>query len=220
MITLGVDTSAAVGGVALCDGDETLADMTMEAPLRHAEELLPLVEHALKRGGIRINDVKLVSVNRGPGSFTGLRIGLATAKGICQARGIPLVGVDGLRAFRVRIESHLRVCVVLKNRRDLYYVQWFVGDTPTQAVSVMSGDDVARKIYQEKRRLYLIGSGVDGLRDRLRKCAWVECASDELNRQSPVWVARLGEQRFSQDQLYDLEPTYVEPVLAKMSKQL
>ncbi|NIA03615.1 MAG: tRNA (adenosine(37)-N6)-threonylcarbamoyltransferase complex dimerization subunit type 1 TsaB [Nitrospirae bacterium] len=235
MITLGIDTSAAEGGVALCKDDEVLTELMMKSPLQHAEELLPLIDEALSRCELEISDVELVSVNSGPGSFTGLRIGLATAKGICQAVEIPLVGIDGWRMFRERdtADDHARVCVVIENRRDLYYVQWFIDGTPLHEAAVLPGDEVVEKIRTEKRPLRVIGSGVPGLRERLAdcrgdekyvaehcgaKCCFADCASDELNQQSPATIARLGARSFSQDQLYSLEPVYVEPVLARMSK--
>ena len=214
---MGIDTSAAVGGVALCRDGETLTELMMGSPLQHAEELLPLVDEALGRCGVKISNVDLVSVNSGPGSFTGLRIGLATAKGMCQASGIPLVGVDGWRMFKERETSSARTCVVIENRRDLYYVQWFVGARTLHKAAVVSGDEVVEKIYAEKRPVYVIGSGVPGLRQRLARCRLAECAPDELNQQSPAWIAIIGARSFSQDQLYELEPAYVEPVLARMS---
>jgi len=160
-------------------------------------------------------------VNSGPGSFTGLRIGLATAKGICQAAKIPLVGIDGWRMFRERAvsDADARVCVVIENRRNLYYVQWFVGKTPLHEAAVLTGDKVVERICAEKRPVRVVGSGVARLRERLAECCLADCASDELNQQSPAFIARLGARRFSQDQLYDLEPVYVEPVLARMNKK-
>lgn len=231
MITLGIDTSAAEGGVALCKDDETLTELMMESPLQHAEELVPLIDEALDRCELETSDVDLVSVNSGPGSFTGLRIGLATAKGICQAAKIPLVGIDGWRMFRERATSAVdaRMCVVIENRRDLYYVQWFVGETPMHEAAVLSGDEVVKRICAEKRSVHVVGSGVAGLRQRLVGCrvaehcaakhCLVDCAPENLNRQSPATIARLGARRFLQDQLYDLEPVYVEPVLARISKE-
>ena len=221
MITLGIDTSAAEGGVALCKDDETLTELMMESPLQHAEELVPLINEALDRCEMKISDIDLVSVNSGPGSFTGLRIGLATAKGICQAAKIPLVGIDGWQMFRERAvsDADARVCVVIENRRDLYYVQWFVGEIPLHEAAVLTGDKVVERICAEKRPVRVVGSGVARLRERLAECCLADCASDELNQQSPAFIARLGARRFSQDQLYSLEPVYVEPILARINKE-
>ena len=202
----------------MCQDDETLTEVMMESPLQHAEELLPLIDAALAECRMSISDIGLVSVNTGPGSFTGLRIGLAAAKGICQATGIPLVGVDGWSMYRAQANLDERVCVVIENRRDLYYVQWFIGDRPLRTAEVISGDEVVGRICADNKPVRVIGSGVAGLRARLAGCAVADCASDEMNRQSAASIAHLGARSYSHDQLYALEPAYVEPILAKMNK--
>ena len=215
MLTLGIDTSEARGGVALREGGRLLGEAMMEASLHHAEELLPLLARLLDECDREKAQVRRVSVNRGPGSFTGLRIGLATAKGLCQSLGIPLVGIDGTVAYRARLDIEGRVCVLVPNRRDLFYVRWFSGARALGEVVVLSGSDVLTRISEGKRPLVAIGSGVELLRQRLGECALVQIAPEKLNRPSPAWIARLGEDENSRDQLYDLEPTYVEPALVK-----
>ena len=216
MITLGIETSAAEGGVALCDDGRTLVDLMMGTPLQHAEELLPLVSDALDRCRMSVSDIGLVSVNSGPGSFTGLRIGLAAAKGICQAAGIPLVGVTGWQILRTRVSDGTVACAVIENRRDLYYAKWIAGKGSTEAV-VLSGDELIDMICAERRRVKVIGSGAASLRDRLADCRLADCAPEGENGLSAVDVARIGAEAFTQDQLYDLQPVYVEPVLARMN---
>jgi len=187
----------------------------MEEPLHHAEELLPLLAGLLDGCGRNKNQLGLVCVNCGPGSFTGLRIGLATAKGLCQSLGIPLVGVDGIVAYRVRVDVTGRVCVLVPNRRDLFYVRWFAGARPLGEVAVLSSSDVLRRIAEERKHLVVVGSGAEYLRERLQECALVEVSPEESNRPSPAWIARLGEEAYTRDQLYEVEPTYVEPALVK-----
>ncbi len=220
MITLGIDTSTAEGGVALCRDGELLTEMTMATALQHAEELLPLVDKALEHCKIPISEVGLVSVNTGPGSFTGLRIGLATAKGICHTTGIPLVGVDGWQIFRHGFSSDetAYTCVVIENRRDLHYVKWFSGDKPLGAAEVLPGDEVVEKICAEKRRVSLLGNSVPALRERLVKQGGSHVTAYRLDQQVSSVVACLGAEIFSGDQLYELEPVYVEPVLARINR--
>jgi len=219
MITLGIDTSASGGGVAVCRDDETLTEAMIASPLQHAEELLPLIERALGECKVGIQAIDLVGVNTGPGSFTGLRIGLATAKGICQAAGIPLAGVDSWTLYREQTAADGRVCVAIENRRDLYYAQWFIGDRPLQSAGVMSGDEIVERVRADGKRVLVVGSGAKKLRDRLKGSPFVQFVDDGADRFAAAAVAKLAMKRFSHDQLYDLEPAYVEPVLARMSKQ-
>jgi len=215
MITLGVDTSVSLGGVALWRDGEGVAEMMMESPLSHAEELLPLLLRLLEQCGLERDEIDLVSVNVGPGSFTGLRIGLATAKGFCQALGIPLVGIDGTFVYRARLDAKERVCVLLRNRRDLLYARWFVGMKPQGETMVLPVAKAWERLVGERKDVTIIGDGALALRDLLGEAPWVRLASAEMYVPSPMWIARLGEEGDQKDRLYDLEPAYVEPILFK-----
>jgi tRNA threonylcarbamoyladenosine biosynthesis protein TsaB len=97
MLALGVDTSEPLGGVALYNGRGLADERWMERPLQHAERLFPLIEGVLSGNRVSRDQVGLVCINRGPGSFTGLRIGLAAVKGFCQAVGAALVSMARTR---------------------------------------------------------------------------------------------------------------------------
>ena len=110
MITLALDTSTLFGSVAWVrtgGGDpssprppvEGYADTAARARPGHAETLIARIDETLGAGGLCLDDVDLVVYGRGPGTFTGLRLGLATAKGITLGRGVPLVGVSSLAAL-------------------------------------------------------------------------------------------------------------------------
>jgi tRNA threonylcarbamoyladenosine biosynthesis protein TsaB len=219
MITLGIDTSGSEGGVALRKNAELLMEISMKTPLQHAEELLPLIDEALDHCKMTISEVGLVSVNTGPGSFTGLRIGLATAKGICHASGIPLVGIDGWRIFRdgLSFDGNAYECVVIENRRDLHYVKWFHGDKPLRKAEVLTGDQVVEMVFAEKRPVSVFGNSIPALRGRLAEREGPHVSVYQMDRQVSSVVACLGAEVYSQDQLYELEPIYVEPVLAKIN---
>ncbi len=217
MITLGVDTSVSLGGAALWRDGEGVAEMMMESPLSHAEELLPLILRLLEQCGLEQDEIDLVSVNVGPGSFTGLRIGLATAKGLCQALGIPLVGIDGTFAYRARLDAKERVCVLLRNRRDLLYARWFVGMKPQEETVVLTVANACDRLMSERKDVTIVGDGALAVRNHLEDAPWVRFASAEMYVSSPMWIARLGEEGDQKDRLYDLEPAYVEPILFRMN---
>ena len=213
MLTLGIDTSEAIGGVSLF-GEGGLADeRLMDAPLRHAESLIPLINRLLEASSRQIADIERVSVNLGPGSFTGLRIGLATAKGIGQATGAALVGVDGTVAYRSRIPEERRVCVLLRSRRDLLHVRWFSGARPKGPIRLMCEDELIVQLREETRELTLIGSAAGEIFERAADHAVLKLGPTPVLQPSPLSVAQLGASEIADDQLYELEPIYVEPVL-------
>jgi tRNA threonylcarbamoyladenosine biosynthesis protein TsaB len=96
---LAIDTSAEITSVAVCDGAQLLAEDDEKASDKHAEILLPRLQHCLERAGVRLADIDLLAVGIGPGSFTGVRVGIATAKGLALALQKPLCPVVSLAAL-------------------------------------------------------------------------------------------------------------------------
>jgi len=108
---LAFDTSTPVSAVAVLDGDVVLAEDDRPSEARHGAVLLPRVQSVLAEAGLRPSDVELVAVGIGPGSFTGLRIGLASAKGLALALSRPLRGVCSLRALSAGLPQETALCV-------------------------------------------------------------------------------------------------------------
>lgn len=99
MRILAFDTSGPVASIAVADGENTLAECNGPDRSKHGESLLLSVDETLRRTGLSLAQIELLAVGIGPGSFTGVRVGLATAKGLALATGKPLVGVVSLRAL-------------------------------------------------------------------------------------------------------------------------
>jgi len=213
-LALGVDTSEPLGGVALYDGRGLAEERWMDEPLRHAERLFPLVEEILRGNGVSRDRIGLVCINRGPGSFTGLRIGLAAVKGFCQSVGAALFGVDGAVAYRARIAGAKRVCVIVASRRDLYYAQFFGGSRPRGPMRLIRESELLEALRSELREVTLVGSGAPAIGDALRGHPMIRIAPEEANRPSALAIAELGWNEEPADRLYEVEPLYVEPLLA------
>jgi tRNA threonylcarbamoyladenosine biosynthesis protein TsaB len=132
-----IDTSTAYASLALHDGFQVRVEHTWESPRRHTVELLPRLAAALEQLALSPEHLSGVAVTRGPGSFTGLRVGLAAAKGLALARGLPLVGVptpDVVAAAQGR--SRRPLCVVLKAGRGRICAaiyRWRGGEWQTRA---------------------------------------------------------------------------------------
>ena len=103
MLTLAIDTATKICTVALCRDQQLLAEYNVNVGMTHSEGLLPQLEQLLKRTGIKKNEIELLAVSMGPGSFTGLRIGLATAEAMAYSWQCFLHGVDTLKALAYNI---------------------------------------------------------------------------------------------------------------------
>lgn len=99
MITLAIDTATKTAGVALLRDEATLVEYFFNLDVNHSETVLPAVHQGLSLAGIGVDDVDLFALTVGPGSFTGLRIGASTVKGLALATGKPVVGVSSLEAL-------------------------------------------------------------------------------------------------------------------------
>lgn len=111
---LGLDSSAISAGCALVEGDKIVAEQFLNTRHTHSETLLPMISGMLKSAGVELSDVDKIAVSAGPGSFTGLRIGISTAKGLADAAHKLCVSVSTLEAIAynfVRIDGIICACM-------------------------------------------------------------------------------------------------------------
>ncbi|WP_284341392.1 tRNA (adenosine(37)-N6)-threonylcarbamoyltransferase complex dimerization subunit type 1 TsaB [Devosia nitrariae] len=124
-ITLAIDTAAPRLQLALLMADGTSDVSVDEIGTGHAELIFARIETLLARNGLAYGDLQRLAVTTGPGSFTGLRIGLSAARGVALARSIPVVGVPSLLALSLSGEAARSVCVLVDARRGEAYFQAF-----------------------------------------------------------------------------------------------
>lgn len=127
MRILSIDTSTMMGGVAVMDEDKGLLSETRaRVKAGHSGRLMPEIDGALKRASLSLSDIDALSVTTGPGSFTGLRIGLSTVKGLSYSTGIPVVAVPTLEAFAWNLPHFPHpVCPMLDARKKEVYAAVF-----------------------------------------------------------------------------------------------
>lgn len=166
MKILSVDSSATVASVALSEGGRLLAEYTLNNKNTHSETLLPMIESLLSFFSMEIGDVDLFAVSTGPGSFTGVRIGTATVKGLAFASDKPCVGVSTLEAIAYNLRFHKGiVCPVMNARRSQVYTAIFRSNgeklerlTEDLAISIAELDGMLAEYNEET---VLAGDGYD-----------------------------------------------------------
>ena len=122
LLVLGLDTSAKTCSVALLNGKEVTAEYTQNLPRTHSEKLMPLVDSIFKDTGRSPGELDAVAVSCGPGSFTGLRIGVATARAMAQGLQIPAMGICTLEVMARGVYSYgSLICPVMDARRSQVY---------------------------------------------------------------------------------------------------
>jgi tRNA threonylcarbamoyladenosine biosynthesis protein TsaB len=216
-----IDTSTALGSVALFDGDALVAEDSQRVSNAHGESLLPMVSALFARAGWAPGDVVRWGVGVGPGSFTGVRIAVATAKGVAIATGAELVGVTSLDAlaFGLPADAAELVASVIEAGRGEVFVQVRRGETLVLEPSHVRTEEVGATVAAAAAggRVVVAGeaaSGIDWspLGELVRL---VTAPPHDLPR--AVAVGRIARARAAED-ADTLEPVYVRPPEITMPK--
>ena len=126
MRILALETSTLAGGTALLDGGRVVGEGALNIALTHSERLMAMVDRLLQDCGWKVLDLEALAVSVGPGSFTGLRVGIATAKGLAMALGLPVAPVPTLDALAWRLPfARAPVCPLLDARKGEVYLSLY-----------------------------------------------------------------------------------------------
>ena len=121
MKILAIDTSSKLCGIALLQDSNILDKIELYEGLTHSEILMPSIEKILKKNNFKISDIDLFVCDIGPGSFTGIRIGIATLKAFSDSLNVPIVGVDALECLANNIDSSSTICSIIDCKNDNCY---------------------------------------------------------------------------------------------------
>ncbi len=196
MKILALETSAVAASAAVCDGEELIAQSFQRTGLTHSATLMPMVESMLKNAGLTLLEMDLIAVASGPGSFTGLRIGVSAAKGLAWSLEKPCAGVSTLEAMAWQVaEMDGVVCAAMDARRQQVYNGLFesvdgkpVRLTPDRAISL---DDLQAELRNTEKTQIMVGDGARLCYNAFRKCGYpVRMAPPHLLYQTAWGVAR------------------------------
>ena len=160
MKILSIDTANGACSVALSNDGEVLATKTDNEPSKQAERLFSIINEVLHACDCKYSDINAIAANIGPGSFTGVRIGLSAARGIALAANIPIIGISGLEALaeHAKQEHNCKdLLVVLDARRNQLFTQFFSENQVGEA-ALLEYDDILSAL-PNKNPVKIIGSG-------------------------------------------------------------
>lgn len=243
MLVLGIDTSTTIASVAVVEGgkvlcEESAADLgpaTSCAPAaraNHAEVVLPLIDKLLRREALALADVSAFAVTIGPGSFTGLRIGLSTAKGLTYGADVPVAGIPTLLAVAARVNDREGlICPLLDARKREVYAALF--RRAERGMERISDDVVAspERVVESVRAaaggeacLFFFGDGARIYRNVIEEALGNRAlfTSGESYPSTAAAAARLGEQKIlggEREAAGSLVPLYLRPSEAELKRR-
>lgn len=223
MKILAVDTATKSCSVAIVDKKLLLAEMTVVNEQTHTKHLLEMISLVIKHSGLKLADLNGFAVTRGPGSFTGLRIGISSVKGLATAQGKPIVGVSSLDvlARQVSFSPYLISSLIDARRDEVYSSRYRYKDGKLKKEGkeqAVSPEDAIEEINEP---CIFVGSGAvlyrKAIKDKLGEYAYFVQAYENTIRASKV--ASLSMDRFENDDTDDVE-TFVPNYLRKSDAQL
>jgi len=228
MKILALETSAKAVSAAVSENGKILASGYQDTDLTHSRTLMPIVEHILKNTGLSVSDMDAVAVAAGPGSFTGIRIGVAAAKGLAFAVDKPVVGVSTLAAMarNVAFADGLVICAMDARRSQIYNALFRAENgvltrlTDDRAISL---SELSEELREESSAKIVVGDGARLCADYLNS-AGVTCrlAPPHLLMQNATSVALEAEVSAAQGTLVsaqELEAVYLRPPQADLPKK-
>lgn len=197
MKILGIDTTGQTASAALVEGEKLIAEFTMNYKLTHSQTILPMIAEILERTETEKASIDCIACACGPGSFTGLRIGAATAKGLALALDKPIVAVPTLDALAYNVfETNKCICPIMDARRNQGYAAFYMWEdgrlirlTDYMAESIDRIVEIGQIL---EREVIFLGDGVAVHRERLEETPAFLFAPAHCNMQRASAVAALG----------------------------
>ena len=229
MKILALDSSGLVASVAVVEDDNLLGEYTMNYKKTHSQTLLPMLDEVAFMMELDLNSIDAIAVSAGPGSFTGLRIGSATAKGLALALNKKIVSVPTVDALAYNLwGSSDLICPLMDARRQQAYTglyEFSDGNLQTICPQCAVGiEEIIEKVNEQNRKTVFLGDGVPVFAEYIKehvKTAY-EFAPAHMNRQRAASVAVLGMVLFKQGKAEDAaahKPEYMRLSQAERERQ-
>ena len=224
-LILQIETATAVCSVALSRDGQVIGFEEKNEPNIHAGQLTLFIDKVMKSAGVRYSDLNAVAVSKGPGSYTGLRIGVSTAKGLCYALDIPLISVDTLQAMasgflsgRSLADQNVRICPMIDARRMEVYMAVF--NDKLEVLEPVQARILDEASFEKYSSIILFGDGA-------AKCRALYADRPEVRIEemlnSAKYLSSLAFQKFNAQSFEDLayfEPFYLKDFVAGKPKAL
>ena len=219
MKVLAIDSSGLVASVALVTEDELIAEHTINYRKTHSQTLLPMLDEIVKMTNIDLTELDAIAISKGPGSFTGLRIGAATVKGLAMVLDIPVIPVatvDGL-AYNL-YQTNSIICPLMDGRKNQVYTglyKWVDNEFKVLLEQkALDIEEISKEINKTEEEVTFLGDGVKVFEDQIKEMVEVNYnfVPAHLSRQRAGAIGALGIEYYKKGILMDADefvPTYL-----------
>ena len=220
MKILAIDSASDVCSVALLDNDNLIDEINLENGRTHSENLMPLVDEIIKRNNMDIKDIELLGCTVGPGSFTGIRIGVASIKPIAEVLNIKVASVTSLEVLSKNVDDESnRVCLIDARNNQVYFGAF---DKDSNLIMEYAADDINAVLEQIKLdNITFVGNGAELHKD-LIKATFPNAKFSDNNKQSAKNVGFMTYKKYLENKLENADtiiPIYLRKSQAERLKK-
>lgn len=167
MLILGISTSSNIASVAISKDTECIKELNINNNKTHSETLIPLINELLNETNIKLQDIDLIACDNGPGSFTGIRIGISTVKAIAESLNVPVIAVSSLEGLAYNIHDSECICSLIDARNNQVYCGIF--NSKYTLIENYLADDINTilPIINKNKNVSFVGDGAVAHKDLL-----------------------------------------------------
>ncbi len=218
MKVLGIDTSSNATSIAVIEDNKLICEYTVNTKTTHSQKLMPMIENMLKISEINVNDMDMIAICQGPGSFTGLRIGMATAKALSHVNNLPIVGVNSLELLAGNMDlSDKKICSILDAQRTQVYMGQYKFENnklvEIKSVDVVEIDELLEELKSSNEEWILVGEAVYKYEDKIKEIQniYLPAPSHNVNKASSLCTIAMNKYNQNIDvyDCYTINPVYI-----------
>ncbi|MDK2587113.1 tRNA (adenosine(37)-N6)-threonylcarbamoyltransferase complex dimerization subunit type 1 TsaB [Romboutsia sedimentorum] len=218
MKILGIDTSSMATSVAVLEDNKLICEYTINTKKTHSQKLMPMIEDMLNISDININEIDVIAVCEGPGSFTGLRIGMATAKAIAHVNKLPIVGINSVEILAGNMNlCDKNICSILDAQRTKVYMGQYKFENneliEIKNVDVIEIDELIEELSNSNEEWILVGEAVYKYEDKLRLVDNIYIPAPSHNVSKASSLGSLAMNKYNKNigvyDCYNINPIYI-----------
>lgn len=218
MKVLGIDTSSMATSIEVIEDNKLICEYAVNTKKTHSQKLMPMIENMFLTSDLKINEIDMVAICIGPGSFTGLRIGMATAKAIAHVRNLPIVGVNSLEVLAGNMDlSDKKICSILDAQKTQVYTSKYKYEgkklIQLEDVDVLDIQDVIKSIEESKEDYIVVGEAVYKYESLIKDIENIQIPSSALNVSRASSLCSIAIEKYKNNidvyDCYTINPLYI-----------
>ncbi len=226
MKNLAIDTSSKICAVAILEDNNKIDEISLDNGKTHSENLMPILKEVLERNKLKLSDFNLISVSVGPGSFTGIRIGIASIKPLAEVYNLPVASVTSLESLARNVENvdlDTTIISLIDARNNQVYVGVFDNDYNLKEEEIAEDIEVVLKKAEKFSKIVFVGDGAVLHKDLIsERLVNNEIKFTDNNEQSAVNTGKIGYKKYLNKDLKNADtilPIYLRKSQAERLKK-